>query len=101
MHPLQINILVNSESRAIITDFGSARRCRSGIDEREQRPAPAQRTTADKPTLSVEFSQDSNTMTFTGTKYTLRWVAPEVLEEEDAGTAADIWSMAWVFYEVR
>ncbi|KIO31392.1 hypothetical protein M407DRAFT_67991 [Tulasnella calospora MUT 4182] len=67
-----INILVNSKCRAILTDFGSA------------------------PT----FCPSTNTITLTCNQYTLRWAAPELLEDDGASLASDIWALGCVVYEV-
>ncbi|KIO24085.1 hypothetical protein M407DRAFT_213420 [Tulasnella calospora MUT 4182] len=72
-----LNILVNSECRALITDFGSAR-----------------------PPLELTFCDSTSTITLTGNKYTLRWAAPELLMEDQLGLWSDIWAMGWIFYEV-
>lgn len=49
---------------------------------------------------NVQIDVTANTMTITSGDYTLRWAAPEVLAEEEAGTSADIWSFGWVCSEV-
>ncbi|KIO21754.1 hypothetical protein M407DRAFT_217648 [Tulasnella calospora MUT 4182] len=72
-----INVLVSSEYRAVITDFGSARLL-----------------------LDVKFSAATKTMTLTGDKYTLRWAAPELLNGDAPGLWSDIWALGWVGYEV-
>ncbi|KIO23007.1 hypothetical protein M407DRAFT_44639, partial [Tulasnella calospora MUT 4182] len=63
-----INILVNSEFRAVISDFGSA------------------------PTLC----SSTNTITLTCNQYTLRWAAPELLENDEASLASDMWAFGCV-----
>ncbi|KIO21758.1 hypothetical protein M407DRAFT_80000, partial [Tulasnella calospora MUT 4182] len=68
-----VNVLVSSECRAIITDFGSARRL---------------------------TAKATKTMTLTGDKYTLRWAAPELLNGDPPGLWSDIWALGWVGYEV-
>ncbi|KIO24525.1 hypothetical protein M407DRAFT_76836, partial [Tulasnella calospora MUT 4182] len=73
-----INILVASDCRAVITDFGSARRL----------------------TKTATFCATSGTMTFTGNEYTLRWAAPELLMDDEAGLSSDIWALGWICYEV-
>ncbi|KIO23111.1 hypothetical protein M407DRAFT_56824, partial [Tulasnella calospora MUT 4182] len=71
-----VNILVNSECRAVITDFGSA-------------PSP-----------EAMFCPSTNTITLTRNKYTLRWAAPELLGKDDASLASDVWALGCVAYEV-
>ncbi|KAG8918534.1 hypothetical protein FRC01_001807 [Tulasnella sp. 417] len=91
-----INILVNSEHRSVITDFGSARRLsvkdsEDGRQRTEQVPKEL--------LLDVTFSASTQTMTLTGDKYTLRWAAPELLYECGPGLWSDIWALGWVGYE--
>ncbi|KIO32716.1 hypothetical protein M407DRAFT_66312, partial [Tulasnella calospora MUT 4182] len=69
-----VNILVTTKCRAVITDFGSARR--------------------------AAFCASTNTMTLTGNQYTLRWAAPELLMDEEPDLWSDIWALGWIFYEV-
>ncbi|KIO21835.1 hypothetical protein M407DRAFT_79907, partial [Tulasnella calospora MUT 4182] len=74
-----INVLVNSKYRAVITDFGSARRLVAND-------------------LGVAGERTENKLQTVS--YTLRWAAPELLKEEEFGTACDIWALGWVAYEV-
>ncbi|KIO17069.1 hypothetical protein M407DRAFT_54135, partial [Tulasnella calospora MUT 4182] len=74
-----VNVLVTSECRAVITDFGSARRLAS---------------------KAATFCASTNTMTLTGNEYTLRWAAPELLMDEEPDLWSDIWALGWIFYEV-
>ncbi|KIO33787.1 hypothetical protein M407DRAFT_65175, partial [Tulasnella calospora MUT 4182] len=66
-----INILVTSKCRAVITDFGSARRL-AAVTRYPAKP----------------------------TTYTLRWAAPELLNDNEPGLWSDIWSLGWIWYEV-
>lgn len=95
---LQMNILINSEYRALITDFGSARRLTTeNLDQgREPTESPSQAGLL----LEVTFCSSTNTMTLTGDKYTLRWAAPELLNGDTPGLWSDIWALGWVAYEV-
>ncbi|KIO28953.1 hypothetical protein M407DRAFT_71148, partial [Tulasnella calospora MUT 4182] len=93
-----INLLVSSECRAVITDFGSARRLTAkDLEDGGER-------TGHKPqeglVLDVKFSAATKTMTLTGDKYTLRWAAPELLNGDAPGLWSDIWALGWVGYEV-
>ncbi|KAG8915243.1 Receptor-interacting serine/threonine-protein kinase 2 [Tulasnella sp. 408] len=93
-----VNILVNSEYRAIITDFGSARRLAAkDVDQEEQGTG---RNRLDAPTFSATLCTSTNTITLTGDRYTLRWAAPELLEEYPSSLQSDIWALGWVAYEV-
>ncbi|KIO29009.1 hypothetical protein M407DRAFT_21908 [Tulasnella calospora MUT 4182] len=89
-----INVLVNSKCRAIITDFGSARHPTiNGPDkERERTEIEPQHIWPPEAT----FCPSTNTITLTCNQYTLRWAAPELLEEDDASLASDIWAAGWV-----
>ncbi|KAG9035468.1 hypothetical protein FS837_001919, partial [Tulasnella sp. UAMH 9824] len=92
-----INILVNSEFRAVITDFGSARHPVSKNPNQE-----SERTNKDPqpaPSLEATHHPSTNTITLTCNHYTLRWAAPELLEDGDATLACDIWALGWVAYE--
>ncbi|KAG9033973.1 hypothetical protein FS837_002310 [Tulasnella sp. UAMH 9824] len=92
------NILVNSECRAVITDFGSAHR---PATERHKRPRKRAKIDPE-PAASPEatFCPATNTITLTHNKWTLRWAAPELLEEDDASLASDVWAFGCVAYEV-
>lgn len=37
----------------------------------------------------------------TGTGWTLRWAAPELLNGEQPDLASDIWAFAWICWEAR
>lgn len=89
---------MNSNYRALLSDFGSARRIPpSDSAEPRNHSIPS----ADiGPALDATVSAEMNTITLTGNAYTLRWAAPEVLEEEDNNIKSDIWAMGWVFFEV-
>ncbi|KIO27943.1 hypothetical protein M407DRAFT_22850 [Tulasnella calospora MUT 4182] len=93
-----VNILVTSECRAAITDFGSARRL---VPKNPDTPATQ---TQDKlqPVLEFQatFCASTNTLTLTGNEYTLRWAAPELLMDDEPGLWSDIWALGWIFYEV-
>ncbi|KIO28298.1 hypothetical protein M407DRAFT_72038, partial [Tulasnella calospora MUT 4182] len=68
------NILVNSENRALLTDFGSAR--------------------------LLELSITDTIITITGPAWTLRWAAPEVLDGELPDLPSDIWAFGWICWEI-
>ncbi|KIO17840.1 hypothetical protein M407DRAFT_49961, partial [Tulasnella calospora MUT 4182] len=61
-----VNILVDSECYALITDFGAT----------------------------------ASTITLTGSGYTLRWAAPELLQDDKPCLRSDIWALGWIAYEV-
>ncbi|KAG9004284.1 hypothetical protein FRB90_011011 [Tulasnella sp. 427] len=108
-HKTQLNIIVNDENRATITDFGSAR----PIDSQAREPAmspgktvenPAEHSQAQRPDLerlTAELCQSGNSLTMTGPAWTIRWAAPELLLLEGAlpTLASDIWALAWIFWE--
>ncbi|KIO17633.1 hypothetical protein M407DRAFT_32674 [Tulasnella calospora MUT 4182] len=93
-----INILVNSNCRAVLTDFGSARHPITKPLSKE-----TQRTKSEpkrEPSPEATFCPSTNTITLTCNQYTLRWAAPELLEDDDASLASDIWALGCVVYEV-
>ncbi|KAG8920895.1 hypothetical protein FRC01_000540, partial [Tulasnella sp. 417] len=91
-----INVLVSSDCHAVITDFGSARRLSPEDLEIER----TRKTPLDGLTLNVEFCPSTNSMTWTGDKYTLRWAAPELLNGEKPERSSDIWALGWLGVEV-
>ncbi|KIO23332.1 hypothetical protein M407DRAFT_27180 [Tulasnella calospora MUT 4182] len=93
-----INILVTSECRAVITDFGSARK----LAPRDLDKQVTQTRNKAQPELEFQatFDASTNTMTLTGNEYTLRWAAPELLMDEGPDLWSDIWALGWIFYEV-
>ncbi|KIO18076.1 hypothetical protein M407DRAFT_32246 [Tulasnella calospora MUT 4182] len=103
-----LNILVNSKYSALIIDFGSARHLRNDhvrkqAKESEDKPEPATHTIAagdDQVTLQALFSATATTLTLTGNSYTIRWAAPELLQDENPCLRSDIWALGWIAYEV-
>ncbi|KIO21585.1 hypothetical protein M407DRAFT_45384, partial [Tulasnella calospora MUT 4182] len=102
-----LNILVSSECFALITDFGSARHL--GSDHLSKQPkgndhqprTATDLTTGQEPiTLEALFSATASTITLTGSSYTLRWAAPELLQDEKPCLRSDIWALGWIAYEV-
>ncbi|KAG9027935.1 hypothetical protein FS837_004024 [Tulasnella sp. UAMH 9824] len=92
------NILVNSEYRALITDFGSAHDPTTKHSDRKRKKARIDPEPAPSP--EATFCPSTNTITLTHNKWTLRWAAPELLKEDDANLASDVWAFGWVIYEV-
>ncbi|KAG8994803.1 hypothetical protein FRB90_000340 [Tulasnella sp. 427] len=99
-----LNILVNEEYRAAITDFGSARRIRHV----ETPPPPISAVSAPRnlpggwkdAIPAAQLNTTGNGVTLTIGKYTVRWAAPELLNEDRESLACDIWSLGWIAYEV-
>lgn len=102
-----LNVLVNSAYRAVITDFGSARRIKPmlgtavksgtfGTDRRQQTLTIKQG--AEAPTIEIASSGEFITMT--GPAWTLRWAAPELLHGDLPGLPSDIWALGWICWEV-
>lgn len=91
-------MLVTSKFRAVITDFGSARRLT------KKGPDTQTTYTEDKsqqaPEFQATFCAPTNRMILTGNEYTLRWAAPELLKDEEPSLGSDIWSLGWIWYEV-
>ncbi|KAG9044914.1 hypothetical protein FS837_007321 [Tulasnella sp. UAMH 9824] len=94
-----INILVNSQCRAVITDFGSAHHPATNcLNKERERQMDETRTV---PPVEATFCTSTNTITLTGIHYTTRWAAPEVLERDEFSIASDIWALGWVAYEPK
>ncbi|KAG8915018.1 hypothetical protein FRC00_008727, partial [Tulasnella sp. 408] len=98
------NILVNSESRAVITDFGSAR-VKAGLGEQDELASNARASgmisASDiSESFQVIFDVPNLEITLTGPKYTVRWAAPEVLAGQDPDLPSDIWALGWICWEV-
>ncbi|KIO22979.1 hypothetical protein M407DRAFT_27548 [Tulasnella calospora MUT 4182] len=102
-----LNILVDSKCHALITDFGSAHHL--GDDhvgkqpkENKNQPQPAvdPTTSEERITLEALFSATTSTLTLTGSSYTLRWAAPELLQDKQPCLRSDIWALGWIAYEV-
>ncbi|KIO27015.1 hypothetical protein M407DRAFT_23706 [Tulasnella calospora MUT 4182] len=103
-----LNILVNSENRAVITDFGSARAVDpategrlAGIRTAEWLMEHHQNTTglSALDPLKAEVAASGNSITMTGPAWTLRWAAPELLKGDLPGLESDIWAFGWICWE--
>ncbi|KAG9019834.1 hypothetical protein FRB90_003423 [Tulasnella sp. 427] len=94
-----LNILVNAQYRAVITDFGSARFLEQGFSKATTKPA-AQRVNAASHSPRAEFSLFTKQLTVTGCLYTTRWAAPELLNDENSGLWSDIWAFGWICFEI-
>ncbi|KIO20717.1 hypothetical protein M407DRAFT_29656 [Tulasnella calospora MUT 4182] len=103
-----LNILVNPENRAVITDFGSARTANSVENEtlkdaRATNAVPISYTTGvgaqEAETLTAEIAPSGDFITMTGPAWTIRWAAPELLRGDLPGLTSDIWALGWVCWE--
>ncbi|KAG8985468.1 hypothetical protein FRB90_004690, partial [Tulasnella sp. 427] len=97
------NVLVNEKYRAVITDFGSARRIRpeKGTTATSGVSAPHNLPGEGKDAMpAAQLTTTGNEVTLTIGKYTLRWAAPELVNEGCESLAGDIWSLGWIAYEV-
>ncbi|KAG9041366.1 hypothetical protein FS837_012370 [Tulasnella sp. UAMH 9824] len=103
-----LNILVGSGCHALITDVGSARHL--GSDHVSKQPKENNhklRSATDTNlgeehiTLRAFFSATATTLTLTGSSYTLRWAAPELLQDDKPRLRSDIWALGWIAYEVQ
>lgn len=102
---LQLNILVNNDNRAVITDFGSARAI---ILSHKTEEKPLTPTGSPNPTevskvesLAAEVSAEGGSITLTGPAWTIRWAAPELLNGSETSLTSDVWAFGWVCWEVR
>ncbi|KAG8994189.1 2' O-ribose methyltransferase [Tulasnella sp. 427] len=101
------NILVNSKNRAVITDFGSARvlgqptLAEVGVPQRNAPFVPSTKPNQSSWTKPprAEMHSLGTLITLTGTAWTLRWAAPELVNDERPGLASDIWAFAWICWE--
>ncbi|KIO33043.1 hypothetical protein M407DRAFT_210486, partial [Tulasnella calospora MUT 4182] len=90
-----LNILVNTENRAVITDFGSARAVDSATPAPHTTGVGAQEAEA----LTAEIAPSGEYITMTGPAWTVRWAAPELLNGDLPGLASDIWALGWICWE--
>lgn len=97
-----LNILVNNQNRAVITDFGSA--CPMDPRSPDQSKAKSIRglsLTGDPGprSLNVELTPCEPSISVTGPAWTIRWAAPELLEGGLPNLASDIWAFGWICWE--
>ncbi|KAG8950432.1 hypothetical protein FRC04_007447 [Tulasnella sp. 424] len=99
-----LNILVNAEYRAVITDFGSARLLTdvplSTSTDDEEALTTILNQPADDGSPRATYSEHTKQMTISNCEYTLRWAAPEVLLGEESDLSSDIWALGWIIYEL-
>ncbi|KIO18718.1 hypothetical protein M407DRAFT_31626 [Tulasnella calospora MUT 4182] len=101
-----LNILVNSSYRAVITDFGSARikprvgTAVKGSVSEVPHPVPndeeAERLTSPKIKLKGTILE----LTLTDPGFSLRWAAPEVLDNGVQEMPSDMWAVGWICWEI-
>ncbi|KAG8899610.1 hypothetical protein FRC00_001225 [Tulasnella sp. 408] len=102
----QLNILVNSSHKALITDFGSARaRQFTGVVEDDNvvgisHPAPNHDTAEGLTTPKVKLNGITLELTLTDPGYSLRWTAPEVLDDGVQDLPSDMWALGWICWEI-
>ncbi|KAG9040639.1 hypothetical protein FS837_000371 [Tulasnella sp. UAMH 9824] len=104
-----LNILVNPENQAVITDFGSAREIESATEEivngvnetnRANIPHPNSTEARSMEPLKAEVAASGELITMTGPAWTVRWAAPEILGGALPGLGSDIWAFGWICWEV-
>lgn len=106
---MQLNILVNPENHAVITDFGSARPIGSAtetiIDTVDA--AKVTKTKHQTPTggpkeepLKAEIAASGDVITMTGPAWTVRWASPELLDGVSPDLGSDVWAFGWICWEV-
>ncbi|KIO19309.1 hypothetical protein M407DRAFT_31026 [Tulasnella calospora MUT 4182] len=100
-----LNILVKSDHRAVITDFGSARVLRNAPDLGSNTLTDQVASTNHDSSMlnrstEVALSISDAELTLTGPSWSLRWAAPEVLNDEQPDLASDIWALGWIAWEV-
>lgn len=102
---LQLNILVNSECRAIVSDFGSARvidweEGKRSNQKENRTPLKANTTSENHADVSISICPSESTVTLSGFVWSLRWAAPELLADETPTLASDIWALGMICLEV-
>lgn len=50
--------------------------------------------------FQVEVDESATFVTITGPDWTVRWAAPELLDEGPTSLASDIWAFGWICWEV-
>ncbi|KIO21625.1 hypothetical protein M407DRAFT_28766 [Tulasnella calospora MUT 4182] len=105
-----MNILVNSSDRAVICDLGTARTKGNGKATKEEDPSelplqiPVKVEDVDEASgltsPKVELDAATLNLTLTGPEYTLRWAAPEALEDHTRDLPSDMWSIGWICWEI-
>ncbi|KAG8909423.1 hypothetical protein FRC01_006953, partial [Tulasnella sp. 417] len=95
-----LNILVNSSYQAVITDFGSAR-IRRNVASENGSETPCQVPINDDESTSprAKFSASTLDLTVTGPGFSLRWTAPEVLDDGVQDLPSDMWALGWICWE--
>ncbi|KAG8915017.1 hypothetical protein FRC00_008726 [Tulasnella sp. 408] len=103
-----LNILVNSSYRAIITDFGSARARRSVATDDSEPGSTRQLAAAvvddvaqEVTSPKAEFDVSNFDFTLTGPGFSLRWTAPEVLDNGVQDLPSDITEGAIIMHAVK
>ncbi|KAG9047313.1 hypothetical protein FS837_002570 [Tulasnella sp. UAMH 9824] len=103
-----LNILVNSENRAVVTDFGSARAIQSATEsvvrgvDRTEAATTQDRTSTEElkiAPLKAEVAESGEFITMTGPAWTIRWAAPELLRGDLPGLESDVWAFGWICWE--
>ncbi|KAG8923207.1 hypothetical protein FRC01_013060, partial [Tulasnella sp. 417] len=99
-----LNILVNSEYRAVVSDFGSARivsheEGKQNRQKEHQAPLQADTTGGSPAVTSISVCPSGSRITLSGPVLTLRWAAPELLAGETSTLASDIWALGLICLE--
>ncbi|KAG8932437.1 hypothetical protein FRC01_013910 [Tulasnella sp. 417] len=105
-----LNILVTSQNRAAITDFGSARKLERQLQGKKDgsvpgptppvEPVDTKNPVGNQESSVVKIAECGTFITLTGPAYTLRWAAPELLNEQPLTLASDMWAVAWICWEI-
>lgn len=100
MNGIQLNILVNRQNRAVITDFGSARRIPLSQGQTHAERVPERTSTEHMGFKSLHVEVTASGFTITGPAWTIRWAAPELLNGGSPTLATDVWAFGWICWEV-
>lgn len=95
-----LNILVNTQNRAVITDFGSARRILLSQGQTHAGRMPERTSTEHMGFKSLHVEVTASGFMITGPAWTIRWAAPELLNGGFPTLATDVWAFGWICWEV-
>lgn len=98
----QLNILIDSSYNAVITDFGSARTKQSDNATKEDSVSKDAKDDIFQELQPPRISLNPSTLelTLTGPAFSLRWTAPEVLNNGTQDLPSDMWAIGWICWEV-